>query len=96
MHEELEIFLPTIQNTTNTRILGNKNAEKMMTGKAEHTGQVPPEMIRSKDKASGMPIDAETLVLLELMERSTDCVFSERTSDNRAESTWEGRRYSKE
>lgn len=50
------------------------------------TGQVPPVMIRSKDKASGIPKD--TLEPSELtVEPPIDCLFSSSKIDERAEST---------
>ena len=56
------------------------------------TGQVPPVMIRSKDRASGIPKE----ILLELSELTVDppmdCLFSSLKTEVLAESTWGGRR----
>lgn len=55
------------------------------------TGQVPPEIIRSNDKASGIPI--ETPVPAEsILDAPTDLGFWSPMMEDRAESTWGGRR----
>ena len=54
-----------------------------------HTGQVPPEMILSKDKASGMPeMTPEPVVPIELIvDPPNDFGFSSPLMEARAEST---------
>ena len=65
----------------------------MATGK-EHTGQVPPETTRSKDRASGIP--SVDVLLLELIESLIDWVLFDPMEERRLEDTKDGRRYSKE
>lgn len=57
------------------------------------TGQVPPEMIRSKERASGMPWDMP--LEPDLTDSSMDCCLSVPESEPRdepARDTWAGRR----
>ena len=60
-------------------------------GSTARTGHVPPETMRSKERASGIPVARP--VLPDLIESSTYFFSSELKVETDASPTWRGRRY---